>query len=149
MLFQFNSSESLETKFLEIDDMTSPSIFVEVTRPTSHFICRFVFYRTVFCGILQFVLYNSQSLRFLAFISKVSIENSAKFVRLACLEVAFPNFGILVCNLQTGPLMSRFFFDFVPPYRYQHLLKFYNHTYCRYFRGMFPPPQMPLSCLKR
>ena len=32
------------------------------------------------------------------------------FVKLACLEVAFPKlgiFGILVCNLQTGPVMSK------------------------------------------
>ena len=48
------------------------------------------------------------------------------FVRLACLEIAFLKigiFGILVCNLQTGPVMSKKFFDFVPPNEYQHLVK--------------------------
>ena len=46
--------------------------------------------------------------------------------KLACLEVAFPKIGIfrvLVCNLQAEPVMSKKFFDFVSPYKYQHLVK--------------------------
>ena len=46
-------------------------------------------------------------------------------MNLACLEAALPKFGILVCNLQTGPDKSKLFFDFVPPYGYQHLVKIF------------------------
>ena len=45
-------------------------------------------------------------LKLLGFISDVN------FAKLACLEVAFPKIGVfgnLVCNLQTGPIMSIFF----------------------------------------
>ena len=55
------------------------------------------------------------------------------FAKLACLEVAFLNigiFGILVCNLQAKPDVSKSFFDFVPPYGYQHLVKFHGHNFC-------------------
>ena len=55
------------------------------------------------------------------------------FVKLAYLEVAFLKIGIfviLVCNLQTQPGMSTFFYDFVAPYGYQHLVKFQGHTSC-------------------
>ena len=48
------------------------------------------------------------------------------FVKLACLEVAFLKigfFGILVCNLPTSQVMSKFFCDFVPPHWAWHLVK--------------------------
>ena len=48
-------------------------------------------------------------------------------LKLAYLEVAFHKiviFRILVCNLQTGLVMSKICFDVVPRYRYQYLVKF-------------------------
>ena len=41
-------------QFLDIDDMTSPSIFGEVTWPSSHFMGRFVFYRPAFSAFYRF-----------------------------------------------------------------------------------------------
>ena len=63
--------------------MTPRSKFSEVTRPSSHFVGRSVFYRPAFCAILQIVLLNSKSLRYRSeisgLISDVNMDNPAKF----------------------------------------------------------------------
>ena len=62
------------------------------------------------------------------------------------LKVAFPKiviFGIWICNLQTGPDMSKNIFDFVLPDGYQNLVKI-SWSYHLYFlgpQGMEPLPQ--------
>ena len=105
------------------------------------------FYR-LFCKIAN--LWDID-LKFPRFLSAVNSDNPKNFVKLACLEVAFPKIRILVCNLQTRPDMSWCSFDFVPPYRYQHLAKIYSHTFCsfRNLSGDVSISQMPLSCQKR
>ena len=67
------------------------------------------------------------------------------FVKLAFLNVAF-------FKIETKLDMSKKSFDFVPPYRYQHLVKIsWSYLCCsRGIRGMPPPKKrMPLGCRKR
>ena len=63
-------------------------------------------------------------LTFSGSISNVNSDNPENFVKLARLEVAFPKTGFAgFRSVQTGPVMSIFFYNFVPLYGYQHLVK--------------------------
>ena len=125
--FSFTDQKYLNFgRCIDIDDLTPPSKVGEVTRPSSHFI----FYRPAFSAIYR-LFYKIANLwdidlTFSGFISDISSDNPAKYVKLAYLEVVFLKIGFLgisVCNLQTSQVMSKKNSDFVPPYWAWHLVK--------------------------
>ena len=73
------------------------------------------------------------------------MDNPAKFregsMARSCIS-KIEIFGILVCSLQTRPDISKFVFDFVPPYGYQKVAKIHSPTWSRFrdLRGCFQPP---------
>ena len=90
----------------------------------------------------------------LEFSGSISDVNSDNIVKWACLEVLFLKIvlsRILVCNLHTGSVMSKFIFDFVLPYRCQNLVNISLSYLCVVFEisGGVSTPQMPLSCQSR
>ena len=94
-------------------------------------------------------------LKFSGFISDVYSDNPAKFREVSMPRSRISNivfFEILVCNLQTGQVMSTTFFDFVPPYEYQHLVRNSSSHLLQFLRSQggwnSPPPPDAIKLLE-
>ena len=126
--FQFYSSKDFKLgQCLDMDDMTSASKLGEVTWPSSAVLYLsyqlFSAFYIMFCKIEN--LWDID-LKFSGFISDVNMTILQNLVKLACQENAFLKigiFGILVCNLQTKPNVSKISFWYRSPYRYNFFVK--------------------------
>ena len=93
--------------------------------------CGSIVYLSCYRLFFEIAILWDIDLQFSGLTSGVNMDNATKF-REACLEVAFLKigiFGISVCNSQSKTDMSKSFFDFVPSYGYQHLVRFNGHNF--------------------
>ena len=132
--------------------MALPSKFSEVMSRGPQFTGRSVFYRPAFSAFYRLFSKIGDlwdiDLKFPGFISDVNSDNPAPFHRVSmprsCIsKISF--FGILLCNLQNGSAMSKFFWFFV---------SLWIPTSCKNVIAIpfvFPEilGKVPLSCLKR